>query len=238
MNSKNLKEAAFYVLIFAAWFLSGLRKVISVETAVLFIAFAVSGAVYFLLKDVKLKSIIIALITVGAGIYTYEYALFYVPVLLLLIMYDCADKNKQEKTYETCTTVLIALMLFKIAYTVFIRIDNGRYLNGNLTTYFKAAGFIIIFFALVLTVCKKEDSKNRKKQSKSFNVYILSFIGIFQDVILIAVKNINGEIQSARFDFMAWFAFMLIIMYFNGNSVKTLIKGANGGLEKFLDIRG
>lgn len=238
MNNKKLKDILFYILLFASWFLPGLDNSIHLDTGILFSAFIVSCAVHFFVRNAKYKVITLIAITVAATIYNFEYVLLYIPVLMLLIMFDFLDNKDSNNIYETCNTMYIVTSVFKVFYLVFLFITKAEvYVNGRITFYSKIAGIIVGFFLLLLFISSKKNLKiPPKKLSRIKVIYISSLIGLVIDVCILSLKNVYGEIQAAQFDFLTWFVFVLCIMYFEDPVSEFIFSEINNRLQLFLGI--
>lgn len=236
MKNKKITDILLYILLFVTWILSGLERTIHTQTLIFTAAFIASLVLYYTVKNIKIRFLSILIITVASGIYTYEYILLYIPVLLLIVMMTSKADKQDKEIYETCTTLYISLLIFKVFYTVYLWINKDMYMTGRFSFYMKTGGFIMVLFFLLLSI--KEDKEKRKKNNKLNRVYLFSIIGIFADVVMLAIKNVHGKLQSPQVDFIAWFIMVLCILYFNDIPVQFLFKKLNDKMEKYLDIRG
>lgn len=236
MKNKKSTDIFLYTMLFLTWILPGFKRIIRPETAVMFAAFLVTLLLCFYIKNEKLKAGFVALVTVAVSIYRYYYLLIYIPVLILIGMtYSSLDKEK-SKMFETCNTMYITAMVFRIIYIVYLFVTAEIIVEGRWMYYLKPASIISVFFLLLLirSFLKKTEMKN-KEISKARTVYVFAIVGLLTEIMISVAKSGYGDLQAAQFDFMAWFVFLLNVLYFKDYGAEIFFNNLNNKLLKFLN---
>ncbi len=238
MKNLKIKDVLLYVMLILICIFPGLVKSFRTEHTVFALFFLIDSAILAFVKNIKLKSIAVALITAGVSIYRYEYLILYVPVMCLMVMYcGLYDNNKNaDKIIETCNTVYSAAAVFKIFYIVFLSTKATRQITYIWRSYTTVVATLVIFFLVLLVTNSKTITKDKKKKLSKFKMfYINSLVGIIEDMFIFILSNTDGDTEMTRFYFMHWISLVLLIIFFKSPETELLISKFNSGLGSFLN---
>lgn len=218
-----------YVFFFLIWILPGFRNGIHTETIFSFLAFIISAAVLFFVKEEKIKYGAVAVITAAISIYDYRYLILSFPVLLLIGM-SISLKGEKEMLVklETFNIIYTAMIVFKTFYCIFSIVNADFLLFSRIPYFFKNS--LVVIAVLVFLLCMSSDDKNSKKEKKLKlrNIYVLALIGIILDIFILYAVTSRGALQGGQFYMMYWYIFILAEL----RSENSAVKAAVGRLDK------